>query len=45
MAGLDLAIHANATWPVFAWIPGTRPGMTVVVPGHKKIRELYEFPT
>jgi len=30
MAGLDPAIHANTPLVEFAWIPGTRPGMTVV---------------
>jgi hypothetical protein len=31
MLGLDPSIHANTTLVEFAWIPGTRPGMTVVV--------------
>jgi hypothetical protein len=29
MAGPDPAIHANTPLVAFAWIPGTRPGMTV----------------
>jgi hypothetical protein len=29
MAGLDPAIHVFDPVPIKAWIPGTRPGMTV----------------
>jgi hypothetical protein len=26
MLGLDPSIHANATWPVFAWMAGSEAG-------------------
>jgi hypothetical protein len=32
MAGLDPAVHANSALVVFAWMPGSSPSMTVVIP-------------
>jgi hypothetical protein len=30
------AIHAISTLVMFAWMPGSGPGMTAMVPGHEE---------
>jgi hypothetical protein len=39
MAGPDPAIHANTGLVAFAWMLGSSPSMTVVVPEHESNRQ------